>query len=104
PRLRLRALGAEEEHVARLQPRERDPRRALRLARHLHRRAAADRLRELRRVRERLRPVDAPDEAGAVEAAAGPDAERRLRALGGAAPDVRVAEELDGAAQDLLLP
>ena len=59
---------------------------------------------QLRRARVRLQLVDTPDEAGAVEAAGRLDAERRLRLLARAAPDVRIADERDGSAEDLALP
>ena len=74
------------------------------LAAHVVGRAAPEDVLELRRAGERVRLVDAPGEARAVEAASGADAEQGLGELGGAAPDVRVADERDGALEDVALP
>ena len=68
------------------------------LAGHLVGRPSAQHRSERRRARERLELEDAPDEAGAVEAAGRRLAERLLRRFGRAAPDIRVADEGDGSA------
>src|SRR5438876_3761612 len=77
---RLGSACAEEEDVAGNEVRCGDPLRLRDLAAHLHRGPSFQRLRELRRARVRMELVDLPDEAGAVEAAARLDAERRLGA------------------------
>src|SRR6185503_7335070 len=51
-----------------------------------------------------LQLVDPPDEAGAVEAAVGPDVERGFLLLAQAAPDVGKADEADGRVQHACLP
>ena len=51
-----------------------------------------------------LELVDPPDEPRAVVAAARGDAERRLRPVGRAAPDVRHPDPADGGREDPLLP
>ena len=93
-----------EDHVARQEvlgvP---DPLRGRHLARHLEGRAAAEHGRERGRTGERLELEDPPDEAGAVEAAGRRLAERLLARLGRAAPDVRVADEGDGAGEHVAL-
>ena len=73
------------------------------LARHLVGRPAAQHGREGGGAGEGLELEDAPDEAGAVEAAGRRLAERLLRRLGRAAPDVRIADERDGSGQHLPL-
>ena len=71
-----------------------------------HRRggAAAKNVRKLRGGWIGLDLVHAPHEPGAVESTLGLGAVRRLRSLELAAPDVGVADELDGGRQDLALP
>src|SRR4029079_6672843 len=102
--LRTRPRGAEEDEVARLQLRERDPLRPRHLSAHLVGRAALDGPVERGATRVRLKLVDAPDEARAVEAASRLDAEWRLRALARAAPDVGKADEANRGVQYALLP
>src|SRR3954453_15719262 len=103
-RLGARAGRAEEEHVTGRELGEADPLGAPDLAAHLVRRAALDRRGEGRAAGVGLQLVDAPHEAGAVEAAVGLDAEGRLRLLARAAPDVREADEADGCVQPFRLP
>src|SRR5262245_23777266 len=80
-RLGRRAAGTEEEDVRRLELRERDALRPRHLAAHLVRRAPAEHARELSFAGVLLQLVDAPHEAGAVEAAVRLDAERRFLVL-----------------------
>src|SRR5215218_685335 len=87
------AGGAEEEHVAGLQLGEADPPRARHFTAHLVRCPAFDGRRQRCAAGVRLQLVDAPDEAGAVEATGRLDAERRLWLLARAAPDVGEADE-----------
>src|SRR6266404_8818144 len=101
---RLGSVCSEKKNVARLELVERDPRALGHFAAHLHRRTAADRFLELGPPRVRLQLVDAPHEAGAVEASRRLYAERRLGLLARAAPDVRVADERHRRAEDLALP
>src|SRR5215210_6499496 len=103
-RARARAGRTEEEHVARGDPRERDPLCLRHLAAHLVGRAALDRRRKRCYAGVGLKLVDTPDEAGAVEAAGRLDAERRRGLLARAAPDVREADEPDRRVQHALLP
>src|SRR5207244_3387155 len=77
-RLRARPARAEEDDVARLDARERDPLGRRHLAAHRIGRPAAERLRERRRAGVRLELVHAPHETRTVEAAARHDAERAL--------------------------
>src|SRR2546423_10537557 len=87
-RLRPRPLRAEEDDVAGLELRVRDPLGRRHLAAHRIGRPAAEGLREGGGAGVGLELVDAPDEAGAVEAAPCLDVERALRALARPAPDV----------------
>src|SRR6478672_8536291 len=89
PARRVRAAVAEEDDVGGLELLERDPLRARHLDAHVVRRPPPDRRREVALVRIALELVDAPDEAGAVVAAARRYAERRLGAIARSAPDVR---------------
>src|SRR5215210_2044463 len=104
-RLRPRAEHALEDQVTRLEVLELlDPPAGRHLARHLVGRAAAEDGGQRGGTGERLQLEDAPDEAGAVEAAGQllPVPELLSR-LGGAAPDVGRADEGDRALQDLAL-
>src|SRR5204863_19716 len=82
-----------EEQVAGREARERDPLRLRHFPAHLVGRPAVERGRERATAGVGLEPVDAPGEAGAVEATARGDAEERLGELARPAPDIRVADE-----------
>src|SRR4051812_42688045 len=103
-RVRARPLVAEEDDVGGLELRECDPPGRRHLAAHLVRRPAAERRGQRARAGIPLELVDAPDEARAVVAAARRHAERRLRAVRLAAPDVGHADLRDGAVEDPPLP
>src|SRR6266540_5604245 len=101
--LRARAM-AEEDDVARLQLGVRDPPGRRDLAAHRVRRPALERVGEPARAGIRLELVDAPDEAGAIEAAGCLMSEWGLGALARPAPDVGVADEAERSGEDALLP
>ena len=100
-----RPCCAEEDEVAGLELRERDPLCRLDLAAHRVGRAALEGRGERVGAGVGLQLVDAPDEAGAVEAArhllAG--RERVLRPLARPAPDVGVADEGDRRLEQVVL-
>src|SRR5262249_24562894 len=103
-RLRARSSGAEEDDVAGCEGVAAHAHGTTHLAAHLVRRPADEDSREARRSLERLRLVDAPDEAGAVEAAGEHLAEEALRLVGGAGPHVRIADEPQRAVEHHALP
>src|SRR4051812_2570162 len=103
-RLRASAGGAPEENVSRLQTREGNALRRRHFAAHGKGRPALQGGCERALAGVGLELVNAPHEAGAVEAAGRLDAEGRLLGLARAAPHVRIADEPNRGFQDSHLP